>query len=437
MLDRGDRPLGPRRGRAPSNLVGRWIAAGLGLALVAGCLGAPDPSPSAAPASAPTTTPRPTDRTTIATPSPSPSATPAAESVPIAGAWRVRKVLSRESRSALIPGAAFDDEAFFVTPGCTAEPCPTIEIEITPLGRTQPVTVAVLARDGDGYVSAAKTENEGPCLDTFGDRVQGGATVSSTLRLWATRVRPAGTAVESVQLMGSIDLRLAPTTIGSAAGCVEQTATYELSGRRGEVAVRGDPPPEPDEPPNTAGGMAALPSISVKVSGATISYFPIDGDTTRELVGNLARGGVKACGEINYEWNRGDDRPAACAITAFPNAEGRIERRIVSGGACTIREATVTARFTIHFPRWSTPERVPARLLAWWREVVVFIRDHEAGHVRISRDHLEKLNARLTGADCTEANKIIGTWARQLSAAHEEYDRGEYAKPWPEPPFGY
>lgn len=430
-----DRPIFAARAAAPATRAVRWIAAWLSLALVAGCMAAPGLSPSPSPTSGPVTAASPSARPPAATPVP--SATPLAEPLPIAGTWRVRKVLSRESRSALIPGSTFDDEAFVVTPDCENEPCPTVEIAITPLGRAQPVTVAALTREGDRYVSAAQAENEGPCLDAFGDRVQGGATVSSTMRLWAARVRPQGTAVESVQLMGSIDLRLAPTTIGSAAGCVEETATYELTGRRGEVAVRGDPPPERDLPPNMAGGVAELPSISVKVAGATVSYFPIDGDTTRELVRNLAAGGVKACGAINYEWNRGDDRPAACAITAFPNAEGRMERRHGASGGCTIRKAAVTARFTIHFPRWATPERVPARLLAWWRKVVLFIRDHEAGHVRISRDHLKRLNARLTGARCAEADSIIGDWARELSSAHEAYDRREYAEPWPVPPLGY
>jgi predicted secreted Zn-dependent protease len=417
-----------------------WIATGLGLTLLVGCAGGAVSTPTgtgsgAAPSPA-VATPGGASASPTARESAKPTAA-AAEPVPIAGMWRVRKVLAPESRSALIDGATFDDEAFTVTPGCSTEPCPTIEIAMTPLGRAEPVSVAVLSRDGDRYVSAAQAETEGPCLDPFGDRVQGGATVTSTMQLWAATVRPSGSAVETVQLLGSIDLAVQPTTIGAAAGCEAQTATYELTGRRGAVAVRGDPPPEADEPPNTAGGMVALPPIGVEVTGAKISYFAIDGDTVRELAANLARGGVKACGAINYEWNRGDDRPAACAVTSFPGAEGRISERIGAGGACTIRKAAVTARFVIHFPRWKTPERVPAPLLAWWREVVVFIRDHEAGHVRISRDHLKELNAQLTGADCSEADTIIGRWARKLSAAHEAFDRREYALPWPVPPAGY
>lgn len=424
-------------------MLARWISAALIAVLVVGCdAAAPASAPSSSPsgsaaAVAPSTTPTATPAA-AATPRPSgPSATLAPVAGPIAGIWRVRKVLSQDDRSALLPGAVFDEEAFEVTPECDLEPCPSVEVRTTPLGRRQPVSIAILKREGDRYVSAARAENEGPCIDPDGDRVQGGATVTSTLRLWLAIVRAEGSAVEQTQLTGSLELDLTPTEVGSAAGCEAQSAAYELTGRREEIAVRDAPLPNVDEPPNTAGGMADLPSLSVKVTGAEVSYFEIDGDTVNELASSLADGGVQACGAINYEWNRGDDRPAACAVTSFPNVLDAIDQRLESNGDCTIAKATVRARFTIHFPRWVAPKRVPARLLAWWRDVVEFIRDHEAGHVVISRDHVKRLNANLIGEDCEDAESIIGRWAKGLSAAHEEYDRGEYAKPWPEPPAGY
>ncbi len=442
----GSFAFGPRTVAARSSRTARWIGAGLSLIVVTGCMGLSGPSASPPPDgnAAGTTSPGPTSsiRATPGPPTgsaaPTGSATPVAEPVPIAGEWRVRKVLSLDDRSALIPGdAAFDDEAFVVTPGCDTEPCPTVEVSMTPLGRTEPVSVVVLSRAGDRYVSAAQAENEGPCLDDFGGRVHGGATVSSTMRLWAATTRPAGSAVESTQLMGSLELRLAPTSIGTAAGCEEQTASYELTGRREAVAVVNEPSPDPEEPPNTAGGLANLPAISAPVDGAKVLYFGVRGDTVGELFASMARGGLKACGEINYEWHEGDDRPAACAITAFPDTEDAIRERTASNGTCTITRASVKARFTIHIPRWTAPKRVPVRLLDWWRDVVDFIRDHEAGHVRISRDFVKKLNARLDGADCGAATSTIRKWSRQLTAAHEEYDRVEYQKPWPVPPAGY
>lgn len=410
------------------------VGLALSLVIAVGCQGAPAP-PASPPPSTALATPSPTAAATPRT-TPTASTSPVAKIGSIGGIWRVRKVLSLEDRSALIPGAVFDEEAFVVTPDCDNEPCPSVEVRMTPLGRSQPVSIAILEREGNRYISAARAENEGPCLDEDGDPVRGGAKVTSIMRLWLSTTRAAGSAVETTELTGSLELDLAPTPVGSAAGCVGQTAAYELTGRREAVAVRDDPLPDVDAPPNTAGGLANLPSISVKVDGAEIVYFEIVGDTVAELAASLANGGVQSCGAINYEWNRGDDRPAACAVTAFPNIEDAIDQRITAGG-CTISKSTIRAKLAIHMPRWVAPKRVPKRLLAWWRNVVEFIRDHEAGHVVISRDHVERLNRRLVGEDCDDADSIIGTWAKALSSAHEEFDRVEYSRPWPVPPAGY
>jgi len=357
---------------------------------------------------------------------------------PIGGTWRVRRILAPEHRSPQIPGVTYGEEAFVVRPGCDVEPCPTIEVAIAPLGRSSPVTTAVLRRDGDTYVSEASVENEGPCLNAFGDPIPGGTSVSSTLRLWITKVRPAGTAVESTVLAGAEALDMAPTPIGRAGGCQSQTAAYDLSGRREVIAVRTAPPSARPTDGSTAGrALTTLPRIDVKVAGATIDYFAIEGSTVDELAESLADGGVQACGAINYEWHEGDQRPAACAVTRFVDFDGSIRERTTADGTCSIADAAVTARFTIHFPRWTAPKRVPAVLLAWWRRIVDYIRDHEATHVRISLRYIKDLNADLDGAACDDASGIIRDWARALNRAQEAFDRTEYAKPWPAPPAGY
>jgi predicted secreted Zn-dependent protease len=419
-------------------MLSRLVGGALSIALLSACMGIPVSLPNSAPDGAAAVTPSPTGLPSPGAPAASAAPTPRPKLQPIAGVWRVRKVLSPAQRSVLVPGAAFQDEAFYITAGCDMEPCPTIEVKMTPLGRSSPVAKAALRLEGDRYVSAAKAENEGPCLNKDGDRVQGGATVTSTIQLWAADVRAAGTAVESTALLGSIDMHLAPTSIGSAAGCEPQTASYDLTGRPAQVATRNVEPPIPNEKPNTAGGLANLPALSIKVSGVKIVYFPIEGDTLNELGASMANGGLRACGPINYEWHEGDDRPVACAITGFNDVDAAIDQRTdPSTGACSISAASIKARFTIQFPRWTAPRRVPARLLAWWRKVVVFIRDHEAGHIAISRNYVKKLNARLVGAGCLEADAIITKWAKQLNSAQEEYDRREYSKPWPVPPYGY
>ena len=108
-----------------------------------------------------------------------------------------------------------------------------------------------------------------------------------------------------------------------------------------------------------------------------------------------------------------------------------------SSGSCRIRDADIAASYTIYIPRWTEPKRVPKRLLDWWRRIVDFIADHEAGHVRIGRDYIKRLNDRLVGKPCDDLNSIISGWARQHAAAQEAYDMREYSKPWPQPASGY
>lgn len=344
-------------------------------------------------------------------------------------------MLAPGDRGALVPTAAYGDEAYDIRPQCPKEPCDRIEIRATPLGLAEPVTVTVLDRDENAYLSPA-TSREGQCINDEGDRVAGGAAVTSSLRVWIAAVRQAGTAVDVTQLTGRLEFQLTPTAIGEASGCEPQTAWYELSGRREQVAVRGGGGSDETPPPGSA--LVALPSIGIQVPGSTIDYFAVQGDTVNELAVAVGRGGVKACGEIEYEWFRGDARPSACTATRFAD----LRRSIVTSGdpsssSCTITRATLAVEFTIHFPRWTKPERVPAPLLRWWREIVTFIRVHEAGHVDISRAQVNSLNARLKGAKCSATSSIIRKWAGQFSAAQEAFDRREYQKPWPVPPPGY
>ena len=383
--------VGPRTNvpRSVARHATSQIGLALSLVIAVGCQGAPAPSASPAPTTA-IAAPSPTAAASPrSAPTPAASEAPVAELGPVGGVWRIRKILSLDDRSALVPGAAFDEEAYVVTPDCDDEPCPSIEVKMTPLGRSKPVSIATLERDGNHYVSAARAENEGPCLDEDGDPIRGGAKVTSIMRLWLSTVRASGSAVETTEMRGSLELNLNPTPVGSAAGCVAQTAAYELSGRREAVAVRDDPLPDVELPPNTAGGVANLPPISVKVNGAEVVYFEIEGDTVAELAASLANGGVQSCGAINYEWHEGDARPAACTVSAFPDIEDGVDQR-VSSGSCTIARSTIRGKFAVHMPRWVAPKRVPKRLLAWWRDIVEFIRDHEAGHVDITLDHLER-----------------------------------------------
>jgi predicted secreted Zn-dependent protease len=424
----------------------RWLVVLFATIAIAACGQTPS-SPSAAAAN-PTGAPTSTASTPVtATPSQAaatarPAATPSPVAGPIAGLWRVRRVLAQDDRSALLPTTAYGDDAYDIHASCPNEPCDRIDVRAAPFGQAEPLTTATLDRDkadAPTYQSAA-TEAAGQCLTPDGNRVPGGASVKSTLRLWLASVRPAGTAIQSIQLQGRLDLDIAPTPIGTASGCERQTASYELTGRREAAAILpGQTDADTtDNPIPGSDGLVALPTISVKVPASTVDYFSVRGDTVDELVNAVARGGVTACGQIEYEWYRGDARPSACTQTNFSDLTASIQTASNSAtGACRITSSKVGVTFTIHMPQWTAPKRVPAPLLAWWRAIVTFIRNHETGHTAISRDYVKQLNAKLDGAVCSSVNAIITKWAGQLSAAQEAYDRREYSKPWPVPPLGY
>ena len=78
--------------------------------------------------------------------------------------------------------------------------------------------------------------------------------------------------------------------------------------------------------------------------------------------------------------------------------------------------------------RWTGPSLVPRDLVRWWKATQRYVRDHEAGHVAISREWERKLRSRFVGADCSDANAIIKKWSNQRNAAQEAYDRREYAR---------
>ena len=412
---------------------------------VAGCAQAPStptpaaPTPLVTPSAAASTPPNAAPSRAAATASP--AVTPSPVAAPIAGLWRVRRVLAQDDRGALLPTTTYGDDAYDIHASCPNEPCDRIDVRAAPFGRADPLTTMTLDRDKSApmYHSPA-TAAAGQCLSAGGVRVPGGAAVKSTLRLWLASVRPAGTAIQSIQLQGRLDIDIAPTPIGTASGCERQTASYDLAGRREAAAILpGQTDADTtDDPLPGSDGLVALPKISVSVPASEIDYFPVRGSTVDQLIDAVARGGVTACGAIEYEWYRGDARPSACTQTQFSDLTGSIQTASNSAtGACRITSSKVEVTFTIHMPQWTAPKRVPAPLLAWWRAIVTFIRNHEAGHTAISRDYIKQLNAKLDGAVCSSVNAIVRKWAGQLSAAQEAYDRREYSKPWPVPPFGY
>ena len=298
-----------------------------------------------------------------------PSATPPARLVPIAGTWRVRKVLSRGEPLGPDPGRGLRRRGLRRDPGLRHRAVPD-DRDRDHAARPD----AAGDRGGPGRARAIATSRR-PRRRTRVRASTRSAIESRAARPSARRCAcgPPGCGRGDGRRVGPADGidRPAPGADDHRfGGRVRRRRPPRTSstGRRGEVAVRGDPPPErrPAAEHGRRHGRAAVDQHQGR--GRHGLVLPDRGrhdPRARQEPGRAAAS--RPAASINYEWNGGDDRPAACAITAFPNAERRIERRTGSSGECTITKATVTARFTIHFPRWATPEagaRATARLVA-------------------------------------------------------------------------
>ena len=76
----------------------------------------------------------------------------------------------------------------------------------------------------------------------------------------------------------------------------------------------------------------------------------------------------------------------------------------------------------VHHPHALLDRAACSAAARLWRKIVDFIADHEAGHVRVGRDYIKKLNARLVGKPCEDINAIIRSWVTQHAEAQEAYD---------------
>lgn len=354
----------------------------------------------------------------------------------LGGYWRVQE--TPEESSGLAFASVLDRHAFLVykvRPGCQAEPCDEITIDVLlPTYRTGLGSVT-LHRDGAVYASGAGESVSGPCVTAGGSSLDGGATVTETMRVWLQEVRRTGSAVVTTELHGEIELAGTPTPIGASAGCRPWTFRYLVAGSRTGAPADSSASPTSTPGPATAGGVDVPKQVNVTIKGATVAWFNVTGSTLRALVESIGAAGVKACGRINYEWYSGDTRPAGCMKTAWRTLD--VGRVFTSGGACRTRVGSISASYTVELPRWVAPASVPKPLATWWRAVVRFIADHEAGHVAIARRWVAKLPGLLDRKPCGKVEQILDDWAAGVGAAQEQYDRDEYSKPWPPAPAGY
>jgi predicted secreted Zn-dependent protease len=96
-----------------------------------------------------------------------------------------------------------------------------------------------------------------------------------------------------------------------------------------------------------------------------------------------------------------------------------------SSGACTMTGVTSSTRYQATLPRWISPSKVPAELLAWWRAVLRHIGQHESGHTRIFARYVRALPSRVVGQPCSKWQAKVTAWSADLARAQANFDAAE------------
>ena len=220
-------------------------------------------------------------------------------------------------------------------------------------------------------------------------------------------------------------LRLNPNRRGDSVGCRDTTAEIGVQAEkltkatRATVKQRLSPIPKPD--------LVPRPDFTVSVKGVRMAYYPVKGASATKLHERWAATSSKDkyCGTVDYTWAKGH-RTLSCIKTSTNPDYSYVADPFT--GSCTITGYKLNSRLSMPIARWTGPSLVPRGLVRWWKATQRYVRDHEAGHVAISREWERKLRSRVVGADCSDANAIIKKWSNQRNAAQEAFDRREYAR---------
>ena len=174
----------------------------------------------------------------------------------------------------------------------------------------------------------------------------------------------------------------------------------------------------PTAPPDDT---VALPRFSYSVTGVTVKYLPIAGDTPYALLQADEAASTKACKVDSL----------ACFYADYSwSFTGRTD----DNGVFVISSTDLIISYTIILPNWTSPARVPAILVSWWKAVMDHIVWHESQHLAIAREYAPQIkvamqNAR-TGAGSSAATQAV---LDDENAAQDAFDAQQKAAAWQYP----
>jgi predicted secreted Zn-dependent protease len=169
----------------------------------------------------------------------------------------------------------------------------------------------------------------------------------------------------------------------------------------------------------------ALPKFSYPIAGVTVKYLAIDGDTPDALIEADETASTQACKMDSL----------ACFYDSYSwSFAGQTD---AASGVCAVSSVDLTASYMIILPNWTSPARVPAALVPWWKLVMAHIVWHESQHLAIAREYTPKVKAALLNGPCTNAGSKAAAQAvlDDLKAAQDAFDAQQTAAGWSYPPY--
>ena len=163
--------------------------------------------------------------------------------------------------------------------------------------------------------------------------------------------------------------------------------------------------------------LVALPSLKVDVLNARERYFSVSGRTPALILASARR-------NVPSDPS-GNDRDSMAYVG--PIVWEHLPSYVMdpSSGACTMTGVTSSTRYQATLPRWTSPSKVPAELLAWWRAVLRHIGQHESEHVRIFARYVRALPSRVVGQPCSKWQAKVTAWSADLARAQANFDAAE------------
>ena len=171
-------------------------------------------------------------------------------------------------------------------------------------------------------------------------------------------------------------------------------------------------------------GNVSLPRFPVSIKGATIVWFGISGDNPGALIASDEAASSVAC----------DMESLACFHDTYKwNSSRSVDPK---SGVCKITSVNLNATYTITLPRWSAPAKVPAALVAWWKQVLAHFVWHESQHLAIARSYAASIKAAIMAGPCTNSGLAAAKAAlARLAKAQDAFDAAQKTANWQWPSY--